>query len=146
MLGLIESDSPRSKQLRNGIYSLVKVGERVHAELDIEASRHQDLRVQVAAKPTKNVRNRQSLTKTRLIRNKDVVQLRKEWEARNQKSGPKGNGVFKGKNIATPTPIEDKSDSEAWEDEDEDMESVLDNCGRSTVDQMEDVMIVGGRK
>lgn len=72
MFGLLESNSPRSKQLKHGIHCLVEFGERVHAELDIETFRHQVLPVQVAEN-AKNVRNRQRLTKTRLISYQDVV-------------------------------------------------------------------------
>ncbi|KAL0632289.1 hypothetical protein Q9L58_008809, partial [Maublancomyces gigas] len=146
MLGLIESDSPRSKRLKSGIHSMVKFGERVHAEWDIEAFRHQDLRVQVAAKAKKNVRNRQRLTKTCLISYKDVVQLRMEREAKNQKSKGKGKAVFKGKMIAPPASGDDSSDSEVWEDEDEDIESILGQFGEGRADEMEDVIVVGGRK
>lgn len=73
MLPLLKSDSPRSKQLKHCIHSLGKFGEMVHAELDIETFRHQDLRVQVAEKAKKNVRNHQRFTKARPISYKDVV-------------------------------------------------------------------------
>lgn len=146
MLGLIDSHSPRSQKLKSGIHSMVKFGERMHAEWDIEAFRHQDLRVQVTAKAKKNVRNRQRLTKTRLISHKDVVQLRKERDLKNRKLNSKGKSASKGKKTAAPATPNESTDSETWEDEDEDMESIMDHLERGKADEMEDVIVVAGRK
>lgn len=108
--------------------------------------RHQALQLQVTEKATNNVRNSQRLTKTCLISYKNVVQLKKEREAKNQKSKPNKKAVLKRKRSLPPAPPDQSSDSEVWEDEDDDIASILGNSEGSRDNYMQDVMVVAGKK
>lgn len=114
--------------------------------LDIETFRHNDLRVQVAEKAKKNLRNHQTLIKTNFISYKAVVQLGKEKEAKNRKSKSKKEAVLKRERILPVAPPDPNSDWEVWEEEYTDIESISGTSEESRVDDMEDVIVVARKQ
>lgn len=74
--------------------------------------------LQVADKATKNMRNCQRLPIMDIVSFEDILQLRNEKKAKNQKSRGMGKALVKRKEIASPTPPIDRSDSELCEDQD----------------------------
>jgi hypothetical protein len=81
-LGLIDSNSPRSKHFKTAFAKITKFGEKVHAELDIESFRHKQLRSQVLDKSRKVSKDQRVLSKARMISSKNLVCLRAEREAK----------------------------------------------------------------
>lgn len=123
-IGLIPSISPRSLRIKRGIEKLVKFGERVDAELDVETYRHQQLRSQIAGKPKKALKDRRVLTRTRVISYKDVVRLREEKEAKDKAREERSRKRTKGKKVVQRAPSPASTEMADWEDVEDEQEDL----------------------
>lgn len=126
------------------ISKLVKFGERVDAELDIESFRHMQLRSMVQEKSKATVKDRRVLSKARVISSSDIVRLRAEKESKNKVRKVQRKTCRKGKKAKFSKATTAGSETSDSHEQLEDVDILMEDAGDQDEDEWEDVVVVGG--